>query len=50
MGDIDKMFHQVRAYESDIDALRFAWREKSEDEHLDYAMLLIFSGRSIHRA
>ena len=27
IGDIDKMFHQVRVCESDIDALRFVWRE-----------------------
>ena len=34
------MFHQVRICESDIDVLRFAWREKPEDELLDYAMLV----------
>ena len=40
IGDIDKMFHQVRVCENDIDALRFVWREKPEDKLLDYAMLL----------
>ena len=40
IGDIDKMFHQVRVCESDRDALRFAWREKPADELLDYAMLV----------
>ena len=40
IGDIDKMFDQVRACESDIDALRFVWREKPEDELLDYAVLV----------
>ena len=40
IGDIDKMFHQVRICESNIDVLRFAWREKPEDELLDYAMLV----------
>ena len=34
------MFHQVRVCESDIDALRFVWREKPEDELLDYAILV----------
>ena len=33
------MFHQVRICESDIDALGFVWREKPEDELLDYAIL-----------
>ena len=35
IGDIDKMFHQVRVWGSDKDALRFVWREKPEDELLD---------------
>ena len=38
IGDIDKMFHQVRVCESGIEALHFVWREKPEDELLDYAM------------
>ena len=45
MGNIDKMFHQVRICESDIDALRFVWREKPEDELLDYAMLVHLFGK-----
>ena len=34
------MFHQVRVCESDIDALRFIWRAKPEDELSDYAILV----------
>ena len=30
IGDVDKMFHQVRVCESDIDTLRFVWGEKPE--------------------
>ena len=45
IGDIDKMFHQVRVCESDIDALRFVWRGKPEDELLDYAMLIHLFGK-----
>ena len=45
IGDIDKMFHQVRVCESGIDALRFVWREKPEDELLDYAMLVHLFGK-----
>ena len=45
IGDIDKMFHQVRVCESDIDVLRFVWREKPEDELLDYAVLVHLFGR-----
>ena len=39
------MFHQVRVCESDIDALRFDWREKPEDELLDYTMLVHLFGK-----
>ena len=39
------MFYQVRVCESDIDALRFVWREKTEDELLDYAMLVHYFGK-----
>ena len=35
----------MRVCESDIDALRFVWREKSEDELLDYAMLVHLFGK-----
>ena len=42
--DIDKMFHQVRVCESDIDALRFVSRENPENEPLDYAMLVHLFG------
>ena len=45
IGDIDKMFHQVRVCENDIDALRFVWMEKPEDELLDYAMLVHLFGK-----
>ena len=45
MGDIDKMFHQVRVCESDIDALHFVWREKPEDELLDYVTLVHLFGK-----
>ena len=41
--------HAIRIGKSNIDALRFVWREKPEDELLDYGMLLIFPGRSIDR-
>ena len=40
IGDIDKMFHQVKICESDIDALRFVSKEKPENKPLDYAMLV----------
>ena len=39
------MFHQVRVCESDIDALCFVWREKTEDELLAYAMLVHYFGK-----
>ena len=45
IGDIDKMFHQVKVCESDIDALRFVWKEKLEDELLDYAMSVHLFGK-----
>ena len=45
IGDIDKIFHQARVCESDIDALRFIWREKPEDELLDYALLVHLFGK-----
>ena len=45
IGDIDKMFHQVRVCESDRDALRFVWREKPADELLDYAILVHLFGK-----
>ena len=45
IGDIDKIFHQVRVCESDIDALHFVWREKPEDQLLDYAMLVHLFGK-----
>ena len=40
IGDIDKMFHQGRVCESDIDALRFVWRVRPKDELLDHAILV----------
>ena len=43
--DIDKTFHQVRVCGSDTDALRFVWREKPDDELLDYAMLVHLFGK-----
>ena len=45
IGDIEKLFHQVKVCESDIDALRFVWREKPEDELLEYAMLVYLFGK-----
>ena len=45
IGDIDKMFHQVKVCESDIDALRFVWKEKPKDELLDYAMSIRLFGK-----
>ena len=45
IGDIDKIFHQARVCESDIDALRFIWREKPEDELLDYVLLVHLFGK-----
>ena len=45
IGDIDKMFHQVIVCESDIDTLRFVWREKPEGEPLDHAMLVHLFGK-----
>ena len=45
IGDVDKMFHQVRVCESDIDTLRFVWGEKPEYELLDYEMLVYLFGK-----
>ena len=39
MGDIEKMFLQVKVIEEDLDALRFVWRDSEQDEISDYVML-----------
>ena len=33
MGDIEKMFLQVKVIEEDLDALRFVWREVTKTKH-----------------
>ena len=38
MGDIEKMFLQVKVIEEDLDALRFIWRDSDQDETSDYIM------------
>ena len=39
MGDIEKMFLQIKVKEEDIDALRFIWRDNIEQNISDYVML-----------
>ena len=43
--DIDEIFNQMKVCDSDVDALRFDWRKKPEDELLDYAMLVHLFGK-----
>ena len=45
VGDIDKMFHQIKVREEDINALRFVWRENLDDKLLDYVMLVHLFGK-----
>ena len=45
MGDIEKMFLQVKVKEEDLDALLFVWRDSDQDEISDYVMLSHLFGK-----
>ena len=38
VGDIEQMFHQVKVRETHRDALRFSWRESSDQNISDFQM------------
>ena len=44
-GDIEKMFHQIKVNEKDVDALRFVWRDNPTEEISDHVMVRHLFGK-----
>ena len=45
-GDIEQMFHQISVSPKDRDALRFLWRENSNEVVSDYKMIVHLFGKN----
>ena len=45
ISDIEQMYHQIKVAENDQDALRFVWRDNTDEEIVDHMMKVHIFGK-----